>query len=134
MYDRAPSRQLRELLASEGFLVPLRVKRTVAGVELDLHLRRGDEVDPRCELTCPVKSGWDGGGSVRIESSKTYADQPCAKGLFRLGRTEPIDRREFLRDAWAVGATGVAQALDRFLGGVRVAPRQSSEGALQMRW
>lgn len=134
LYDRAPSRQLRELLASDGFLGPLRLKRTVAGVELELHLRRGDEVDLCCGLTCLVKSGRDGGASVRIESSRTYAVQPCASGLFRPGRIKPIDQGKYLRDVWCVGEPGFAQALDRFLGGVRVAPRQTREGAVQSRW
>ena len=133
-YDRAPSRRLRELLATDGFLAPLRKRRTVAGVELDLHLRRRDEVDLCCGLTCLVKSGWDGGGSVRIESSRTYAVQRCASGLFRPGRTRAIDAGKYRRDVWSVGEPGFAQALDRFLGHVRVDPRQTREGAVQARW
>ena len=133
-YERAPSRQLRELLATGGFLAPLREKRTVAGVELDLHLRRGDEVDLCCGLTCLVKSGWDGGGLVRIESSTTYAVQPCARGLFRPGTTRAIKQGKYRCDSWTVGEPGFAEALDRFLGHVRVAPRQMREGAVQARW
>ena len=56
-YDRGPSRQLRGLLASDGFLRPMLQERTVAGVGLDLNLRRGDEVDLCCGLTCLVKAG-----------------------------------------------------------------------------
>ena len=77
-YDRAPSPRLCELLRSDGFLAPLREKRKVAGVELDLHLRRGDEVALCCGLTCLVKSGWDGRASLTND-------------LFRPGRTRAID-------------------------------------------
>ena len=56
VYDRVPSCQLRGLLVSGGFLAPLLQERTVAGVRLDVHLRRGDEVDLCCGLTCLVKS------------------------------------------------------------------------------
>ena len=133
-YDRAPSPRLRQLLHSDGFLAPLRVRRNVADVELELHLRRGDEVDLCCGLTCLVKSGLDGRNSVRIESSRTYAGQSCANALFRPGRTEAINGGKYRRDVWAVGAVGFAQALDRFLADVRVAPRQTGEGAVQARW
>ena len=133
-YDRAPSRQLRELLASDGFLAPLFVERTVAGIGLDVHLRRGDEVDLCCRLICLVKSGRDGVGSVRIESHRTYASQPCASGLFRPGRTATINRGKYVREVWTVGEAGFAEALDRFLNNVRVAPRQTKEGAVQARW
>ncbi len=133
-YDRAPSPEFRELLRSDGFLAPLRKKRKVAGVELDLHLRRGDEVDLCCGLTCLVKSGWDGGDSVRIESSRTYAGQTCANDLFRPGRTRAINREKYLCDVWDLGAVGFAQALDRFLADVQVAARQTREGAVQARW
>ena len=90
-YDRAPSRRLRQLLAPDGFLAPLLVKRTVRGVDLEVHLRRGDEVDLYCGLTCLVKSGRSRGGSVWIESHGRYAGQACASGLFRPGRTRPVD-------------------------------------------
>lgn len=133
-YDRTPSPRLRELLYSDGFLVPQRVRRKVAGVELDLHLRRGDEADLCCGLMCLVKSGLDRKESVRIESSRAYAGQPCVNDLFLPGRTRAINRGKYWRDVWAVGAVGFAQALDRFLADVRVAPRQTREGAVQNRW
>ena len=133
-YDRVPSRNLRGLLASGGFLAPLLEERTVAGVGLDVHLRRGDEIDLCCGLTCLVKGGRDGGGSVRVETHETYAGQPCASGLFRPGRTAAIRRGEYVRGAWTVGEPGFAGALDRFLNNVRIAARQTREGAVQARW
>lgn len=134
VYDRVPSRKLRDLLALGGFLAPLLEERTVAGVGLDVHLRRGDEVDLCCGLTCLVKGGRSGGGSVRVESHRTYVAQPCASELFRPGRTATIGRGPYLRGTWSVGERGFADALARFLENVEVAPRQTREGAVQARW
>ncbi|MCY4393945.1 MAG: hypothetical protein OXC10_02285 [Rhodospirillaceae bacterium] len=134
VYDRVPSRQLRELLGSEGILALLLEKRTVAGVGLDVHLRRRDEVDLCCGLTCLVKGGRNGGGSVRVESHRTYAGQPCASGLFRPGRTAAFRGGEYVRGAWTAGEPGFGEALARFLNRVRIAPRQTREGAVQALW
>ena len=117
-YDRAPSERLRQLLAPDGFLSPLLAKRTVAGVDLEIHLRPGDKVDLYCGLTCLVKGGRSHGGTVWIESHRRYAGQPCASGLFRPGRTRAVNRGNYLRDEWEVGEPGFAQALDTFLSGV----------------
>ena len=133
-YDRAPSQRLRQLLAPNGFLATFLVKRTVAGVDLEVHLRPEDEVDLYCGLACLVKGGRSRDGSVWIESHGGYAGQPCASGLFRPGRTREINRGNYLRDEWDVGEPGFAQALDTFLGGVGVAPGQTKEGAVQARW
>ena len=134
VHDRVPSRKLRDLLAPGGFLAPLLVERTVAGVGLDVQLRRGDEVDLCCGLTCLVKGGRDGGGSVRVESHRTYAAQPCASGLFRPGRTATTGRGPYLRGTWTAGEPGFADALARFQENVGVAPRHTGEGAVQARW
>ena len=134
VHDREPSRQMRELLAPGGFLAPLLEERMIDGVGLDVHLRRGGEVDLCCGLTCLVKGGRGGGGSVRVESHRTYAGQPCASGLFRPGRTAPIRRGEYMRGTWTVGEPGFAEALARFLDNVRIARRQTREGAVQARW
>lgn len=134
VYDRVPSPQLRELLAPGGILAPLLEERTVAGVGLEVHLRRRDEVDLCCGLTCLVKGGRLGGGSVRVESHRTYASQPCASGLFLPGRTATIGRGPYMRGLWTVGEPGFADALARFLENVEVAPRQTREGAVQARW
>ena len=82
----------------------------------------------------PRESGQSRGGSVWIESHRKYAGQPCASGLFRPGRTREVNRGNYRRDEWEVGEPGFARALDRFLGGVEVAPRQTKEGAVQARW
>ena len=118
-YDRAPSERLRQLLSRDGFLSPLLAKRTVAGVDLEVHLRPADEVDLYCGLTCLVKGGRSQGGPVWIESHGRYAGQPCASGLFRPGRTKEVNRGNYRRDEWAVGEPGFARALDTFLGGCR---------------
>ena len=45
-----------------------------------------------------------------------------------------VDQGNYLRDEWAVGEPEFAQALDVFLGNVRVDERQRKEGAIQARW
>ena len=40
VYDRVPSRQLRELLAPRGFLAPLLEEQTVAGAGPEFHLTK----------------------------------------------------------------------------------------------
>ena len=132
-YERVPSRRLRQALAPDGFLVPLLAKRRVAGVSLELHLRRGDEVHLYCGLTCLVKGGLVGSGLVWIESHRTYASQPCAIRLFRPERTRSVGR-DYRRATWSMSESGLADALDTFLTGVRVDARQTREGAIQARW
>ena len=132
-YERVPSRRLCQALAPDGFLAPLLVERTVAGVGLEQHLRRGDEVHLYCGLTCLVKGGLEGSGSVWIESHRRYACQPCASRLFRQKRKKRVSR-DYRRDSWSVGEPGLAEALDTFLTGVRVDRRQTREGAIQARW
>ena len=133
VYERVPSRQLRQTLAPEGFFAPLLAKRTVRGVGLELHLRRGDEVHLYCGLTCLVKGGLEGSGSVWIESHRIYASQRCASGLFRPERTRSVGR-DYRRAAWRMSEAGFANALDDFLAVVCVDPRQTREGAIQARW
>ena len=127
-YEQVPSRQLRRALSPDGFLAPLLAKRAVAGVGLELHLRRGDEAHLYCGLTCLVKGGLEGSGAVWIESHKTYACQPCAGRLFHPERTRSVSR-DYRRDTWSVGEPGLAEAVDTFLTDVRVDPRQRREGA-----
>lgn len=132
-YERVPSRRLRQTLAPEGFFAPLLAKRTVRGVGLELHLRRGDEVHLYCGLTCLVKGGLEGSGSVWIESHRIYASQRCASGLFRPERTRSVSR-DYRRAAWRMSEAGFVNALDDFLAVVSVDPRQTREGAIQARW
>lgn len=110
-YERVPSRRLRQALAPDGFLASLLVERTVAGVDLELHLRRGDEVHLYCGLTCLVKSGLAGRGSVWIESHRTYASQPCATRLIHPERTRGVGR-DYRRNTWSMSESGLADALD----------------------
>ena len=132
-YERVPSRHLRGALSPDGILAPLLAKRTVAGVGLELHLRRGDEAHLYCGLTCLLKGGLEGSGAVWIESHRTYACQPCAGRLLRPERTRSVSR-DYRRDTWSVGEPGLAEAVDTFLTDVRVDPRQTREGAIQARW
>ena len=132
-YERAPSRQLRQVLAPNGFLAPLLAKRRVEGIGLEPHLRRGDEVHLYCGLTCLVKSGLEGSGSVWIKSHRTYASQPCAIRLLRPESTRGVSP-DYRRDTWSISESGLADALDTFLSEVRVDPRQLKEGAIQARW
>ena len=133
-YERTPSQKLRALLKASGFLAPLLEKRARDGIGLELHLRRGKEAHLYCGLTCLVKSGLSGDGEVWIKSHTTYATQECASQLIRPGRATLVDRDAYLRDVWNVDEPGFAQALDSFLDGVEVDPRQRKEGAIQARW
>ena len=133
-YDRAPSPHLRQLLAPGGYLSPLRAERTLGGVDLEVHLRRCDEVHVYCGLTRLVTIGPSTRGKVKVKTHKTYATQSCARLLIRPGRAMKADRGNYHRDEWAVGEPGFAQALDVFLGSVRVDERQRKEGAIQATW
>ena len=133
-YDRVPSESLQRLLAPEGFLAPLLRKIKVEGIDLEAHLRPENEVHVYCGLTCLVKTRLSGSGDVWVESHKTYANKPRAKRLFRPGRTREVNRGAYARDVWAVDEPGFAQALETFLGGVRVDARQRKEGDVQARW
>ena len=62
------------------------------------------------------------------------AMQKCANLMFRPGRAKEFDQGVYSRDVWGDGEPGFARALDVFLGGVQVDPRQLSEGAIQARW
>ena len=133
-YDRAPSPKLRRLLAPGGFLAPLLAKRTLGGIELDVHLGRGDEVLVYCGLTRLVKCGPGTGKKIWVKSHKSYATQTCAQLLIRPGRAKEVDQGKYLRDEWGIGEPGFARALDVFLDGVQVKPRQMKEGSIQARW
>ena len=133
-YDRAPSPDLRRLLAPGGFLAPLVAKRTLGGIELDAHLGRGDEVLLYCGLTRLVKSGPCTRGKISIKSGKTYAVQKCATLLIRPSRAKEVDDGNYLCDEWEVGDPGFSRALDMFLSNVKVDQSQLKEGAIQAGW
>ena len=133
-YKRAPSLHLQQLLAPDGFLAPLLLRQKVKGIDLDVHLRSGDEVHLYCGLTCLVNSKLSKSGNIWIESHKTYASKPNASLLFRPGRTRTVNRGAYLRDVWTAGEPGFARALETFLGLVEVGTRQRKEGAVHARW
>ena len=133
-YDRAPGPEVRALLHAGEFLAPLLAPRTVAGVELEAHLRPGDEVHLYCGLTRLVKTWPYEKGSIGVETHATYAGQRCADGLLRPGRRRTRDRERYVLDVWTVGEVGFERALDGFLAEVEVAPSQAKEGAVQARW
>ena len=136
-YDRAPSEELLALLRPGGFLSPLLdlTERKVSGLELDVHLRRHDEIHVYCGLTTVLKvKRYRGGGLLGVKADRTYTSQPCAEGLFR----------DMLPDGgathvtwtwWRTSEQGFKEALDRYLSGVEIDPRWTTgEGAVQMKW
>ena len=133
-YDRVPGPEMQALLRKGGFLAPLLAPRAIDGVELEAHLRPGDEVHVCCGLTCLVKARPEGKDSIRVETHATYAGQPCAEGLFRPGRCRPTDKGQYVLDVWTVGDAGFRGALDAFLTKVDVTPAQKKEGAVHARW
>ena len=114
-YDRAPSPKLRRLLAPGGFLAPLLAKRTLGGIELDVHLGRGDEVLVYCGLTRLVKCGPGTGKKIWVKSHKSYATQTCAQLLIRPGRAKEVDQGKYLRDANRARSGGAPSADAVFL-------------------
>lgn len=133
-YDRAPSPHLRRLLEPGGFLAPLRAKRTLEDIDLEVHLRRRDEVHVYCGLTRLVSSGPSTGAKVWVKTHRTYAEQSCAKLLIRPSRRKEAGRGQYVSDEWRIDEQGFSYALDVFLGNVQVDRRQMKEGAIQARW
>ena len=133
-YKRTPSPAVRRLLAADGFLTPLLAKRNHDGIDLEAHLRPGNEVHLYCGLTCLVKCGPSRGSTVWVKSHRAYAEQRCARLLIRPGQAKLVDGDNYWRDVWSVDETGFPEALDRFLGGVKVGSSQTKEGAIQARW
>ncbi len=133
-YDRVPSRVLKSLLASGGFLAPLLAKRERDGIELEPQLRPGDQVHLYCGLTCLVKCGPRRNGKVWVESHDQNAAQECANSLFRQVRAKQVGRGAYWRDAWTVDEPGFPEALERFLDGVKIGVRQQKERSIQARW
>ena len=112
-YDRAPSPQLRQLLAPGGYLAPPACGANAGRYRPRSPLRRLDEVHVYCGLTRLVTSGPGTGGKVWVKTHKTYATQSCARLLIRPGRAMKVDGGNYHRDEWAVGEPGFAQAARR---------------------
>ena len=122
-YDRAPSEQLRELLAPGGFLRPIAGlrEREVAGLGLDVHLRADDEVHVYCGLARLMRIRRNRGGTVNVSADLKFRSQACAEGLIRTWRDSE--------------AEDLSVALDAYLGGVKVDPRHiAGEGEVQSLW
>jgi len=118
-YARTPSSAFSAHLRSGGLLSPLLVRRTVAGLPLDVHLRERDHVHVYCGLTRLVDA-WGIGPGVKVSAAKSYLSQPCGGSLFR---------------TWSRNEGGFAEALDRYLSSVSVrAANVTSEGAVQAAW
>ena len=133
-YNRAPSPELRKLLAPGGFLAPFLSNTTVDGIGVEIQLRSKSEVHLYCGLTCLLMVKSSKGGKVWIESRKSLACQKCARLLFRPGWTREVKQQTYLRDVWTVFEPGIARALDTFLSGVQVDQSQIKEGGIQARW
>ena len=121
-YDRAPSPKLQKLLQRGEFLEPLLTlaKENTAGVGLDVHFRRNDEIHVYCGMTRLITAQALWGGDVKLTDHKTYASQSCAKDLFR---------------TWSTSETGFNKALTTYVRGVKICSRWTkAEGGVQMQW
>ena len=123
LYNRAPSEELKALFSPGGFLEHLLelTERRVAGLGLDVHLRRNDEVHVYCGLTRILKVNSNADGTVGISADQTYEKQDCAKAVMRRWNT---DRPRLFREE-----------LDIYLDAVKVPERYvSNEGRVQYEW
>ena len=122
-YDRAPSKELRALLALRGFLRPLidLRERTVAGLRLDVHLRANDEVHVYCGLTRLMVVRRSAGGTVVVTADLAYRKQDCDTQFFK--EWNGTESNEFV------------EALESYLRGVNVRPSfTAGEGNVQSLW
>ena len=122
-YDRAPSKKLEALLSPTGFLAPLveLKERCVAGLPLDVHLRRHDEVHVYCGLTRILKARLHRNGTVSISAHQAYRCQACAGAILRRWNTAEV--QEF------------KMALDVYVSQLQVHERHTDrEGPIQAAW
>ncbi len=121
-YDRAPSPELQKLMSQGGFLAPLLAltKRRVAGCELDVHLRRNDEIHVYCGLTRLVKIKLRKDGTIQVGADKSYTQQQWGRALFR---------------GWDAADPSFGKVLDAYLSVVKVDSRYTGgEGQVQTLW
>ena len=122
VYDRAPSRELQELLHPDGFLSPIA---KLAGVVVgghyhDVHFRTNNEVHVYRGLTRLITVTKPSEGTVRLTAHSSYRNQPCAQNLLR---------------SWSLSEPGLNEELDRYLLGVKVSPSfLLNEGSVQEQW
>lgn len=120
-YARAPSAQLRALLAPGGWLSGLLDPRAATGLPLpaDIHLRERDRVHVYCGLTRLIDVALRADG-VLVRAHRTYSSQACASGLLR---------------RWSSSESGLAEEVHRYLTAVRIGPTHvRAEGAVQAAW
>jgi hypothetical protein len=118
-YNRTPSPAFQALLAPGGFLSPILMSRTVAGLLIDVHLREKDHLNVYCGLTSLLEVSLVG-REVRIGANSAYTAQSCGSGLFRV---------------WATDEQGLSEALECYFAGVSVGERWfCGEGAVQAIW
>ena len=122
-YRRAPSDIMKALLSPNGFLAPLveGCGETVEGLQLDVHLRRNDEVHVYCGLTRILRVRRNRNNTVTVSAHQAYSNQDCAKPLLRQWTTSEV--QEF------------RQALHNYVSQVQVPERhRDQEGRLQAEW
>ena len=122
-YRRAPSDIMKALLSPNGFLAPLMELswKTVEGLQLDVHLRRNDEVHVYCGLTRILRVRRNRNNTVTVSAHQAYSNQDCAKPLLRQWTTSEV--QEF------------RQALHNYVSQVQVPERhRNQEGRLQAEW
>ena len=122
-YGRAPSDKLEALLSPTGFLAPMveLQGKTVAGLPLDVHLRRRDEVHVYCGLTRILRARLNRNGTVSISAHQAYSDQACAEAI--LCRWNTAEAQEF------------EMALDVYVSQLQVHERHTArEGFIQAAW
>ena len=116
-YERAPSAELRGLLAPGGFLSP--VCDLHRNCELDVHFRGGDIIHAYRGLTRLFDLKRMQRGTLRVSADRKH---------------KQYDRMAFFRD-WEPHGDGFKEAMDDYLGEVKVGSRHTSkEGAVQMKW
>ena len=122
-YSRAPSDTFKALLSPTGFLAPMVELQgeTVAGMPLDVHLRRHDEIQVYCGLTRILRARRNRNGTVSISAHQAYSDQDCANAILRQWNTDEV--QEF------------RVALDDYVSRIQVHDRHTGrEGLIQAAW
>ena len=123
VYDRAPSRELQELLLPGGFLAPL-IKlagRQSSGHFHDVHFRRNDEVFVYRGHSAVVQvRRYKRVGGLKVTADEKYRSMSVTENIF--GR-------------WAPNETGFEGALFDYLNKVDVSDSFTlKEGDIQQRW
>ena len=118
-YERTPSAELRDLLAPGGFLSP--VCDLHRDGELDVHFRGGDIIHAYCGLTRLFDlERKRRGGTLTVSADRKHMQYDLERAFF---------------GDWKPHSDGFKEAMDNYLGRVKVGSRHTSkEGAVQMKW